>query len=316
MIKHFAYSSNPLPLRVLSANVGNSNWCCKWRYNNKLCENSVENTISKNVQKLKPDIVFFQELLHPSQCMGWRENNPRKVCYYREQQVDKFQPRRLLGSDYSIACFTRVRSSSDHPVGLDCIAVHNDTGVIDGCPPGDLCVNEGRMDAPGDGCNPEFVVASVVASLLGIKVILVNAHPHSVDKSCRLSAIRQIFEGNHNSSPLAGDKYSIIAGDFNFDPFRERGELKEVWDRYVGDYGSGKPYYYHSGPSEHKPPYPTSKLIWRARTVDHVISNFLRGTCVTLSGNQNSNRIDGGRGMDHRAVFGDLWMPKLNPIIE
>jgi endonuclease/exonuclease/phosphatase family metal-dependent hydrolase len=301
--------SDWIPLRILTANVGNLIWRSRGKYNNKLCSKIVERSIKESIEELHPDVVFFQELLHPDQCIGWREANPEMVCYKFDEQAEKYQPRRLLGDEYTIAFFARSRTSISRPVGAECIAVHLDAGGIQGCDSGELLMNTGRMDVPDSNCNPEFIVSSVNADLYGLKVSLVNAHAHSRLIHCRQSAIRQIFEGDRRLPPLAHGNKSIIAGDFNFDPFRGQNDVKVIWDRFVGTPDSGCPYYYHSGIAEHDPPYPTVSNFLGKKTVDHVISDFAFGTCVTLGESPGTKRLDGGKGTDHRGVLCDLWIP-------
>jgi hypothetical protein len=100
-----------------------------------------------------------------------------------------------------------------------------------------------------------------------------------------------------------------VAGDFNFDPFRERSPLTEFWNQHVGPRESGSRFYYHSGPAEHQPPYATAFSLFGRRTVDHIVSNFALGSCYTLGEAPQTHRIDGGWGMDHRALLGELWIP-------
>lgn len=245
------------PVRVLTSNVGNVCLKCRGRYNNKLCKSSIEREISVNIKKLKPDIIFFQELLHPDQCEGWAEQDTDLVCFDNSPLKIKIQPRRLLGDNYSIACFSRMRQEIGHHVGLECIAVHKDIGHIEFCDIGSLCLNIGRDDIVKEKCNPEFIVSSVVAYINNVRVTLINAHTHSRNQRCRMSSINQLFRGDYGESPLASKEYTIIAGDFNFDPFRDQGNLLDVWNEFVGEYGSGRPFYYHSGPAEKNPPYPT-----------------------------------------------------------
>jgi len=313
-----------LPLRILTANIGNLSLGCLDHYNNKLCYTVVETAIAASISRLRPDVVFLQEVLHPSQCEGWIEDDPDKVCYKFGEQVEKYQPRRLLGPEYTIACFARAYPALGHPLGLECIAVRVDAGSIEECSPGELCLDAGRLDRLEDGCDPGFAVASVVAHLRGLRVALVNVHANSRDYRCRVAAIRQIFERQGDIPALASEPYSLIAGDFNLDPFAGGPDLIEfldrtlhgsdddliqLWDQYVGAYGSGRSYYYHSGPAEYQPPYPTAYSVFGRKIVDHVLSNFALGTCITLGEAPGTERIDGGWGMDHRAIVGDLWIP-------
>ncbi|MFA9404100.1 MAG: hypothetical protein ACERKY_13670, partial [Anaerolineales bacterium] len=61
-----------------------------------------------------------------------------------------------------------------------------------------------------------------------------------------------------------------------------------------------------SGMAEHDPPYFTLKYPTFSRTYDHVVSNFLEGTTLVLGESPGTYRLDGGSGMDHRAVYGIL----------
>jgi endonuclease/exonuclease/phosphatase family metal-dependent hydrolase len=292
-------------IRLLTANVGNISLACRGPYNHKLCEKSVEENISKYIQILQPDIVFFQELLHPSQCDGWIEANEEKACF--ENLSEPNQTRRLLGNSYTILCASRMRQEIGHPVGMECIGVHLKAGTIEGCLPGELCYTDKGLDTPTAECNPEFIIMSVNATIRNIPMRLINAHPHSQDKQCRDNSLEQLFE---SISDVSGTKANIIiAGDFNFDPFRSAKNTPSAWGRNVGTFGSGKPFYYHSGIAEHNPPYPTAHFLLQKKTIDHVISNFAAGVCATLGESPGTQRIDGGKGMDHRAILCEMWIP-------
>jgi len=293
------------PIRVLTANVGNLSLACRGPYNNKLCRKSVEKAFAKNIQALQPDIVFLQELMHPSQCDNWIETDAEKVCFGNNPQLEPNQARRLLGKNYTILCASRMRPEIGHPVGMECIGIHINAGIIEECNPGELCFASNGLDIPAGDCNPEFMIMSTFARVRNFRMRLINGHPHSRNKYCRDDSLRQIFEGQ-------GSENSIIAGDFNFDPFRAAGDTPEIWKKYVGLLGSGKPFYYHSGPAEHDPPYPTAYVLFQKKTIDHVISNFALGVCATLGEAPGTQRIDGGRGMDHQALLCDMWIPPGN----
>jgi len=296
-------------LRVLTANVGNVSLKCSGAYNSKLCERSVEESIAERIKELSPQVVFLQEVLHPSQCSGWIESDRSKVCHIEVTSVEPLQPRRLLGDQYTIACYERKREAADHPRGLECIALSVDVGTIKDCPSGEICFNIGRADQISGECNPEFVVHSVDASLYNtIPITLVNVHPNSRNIDCRSQQLQQIFEGGGNSG-LTNGKYTIIAGDFNTDPYRGDSPSIAYWDRFVGLYGSNKPFYYHSGIAEKDPPFFTVFNYFGKRTVDHILSNFALGEGSTLGESPNTSRLDKGRGMDHRAILADLWIP-------
>ena len=63
---------------------------------------------------------------------------------------------------------------------------------------------------------------------------------------------------------------------------------------------------YNGDIAEKQPPYPTLRYPFLARTYDHVASNFLTGVCQVLGESPGTERLDGGRGCDHRAVYGIL----------
>lgn len=295
-------------VRILTANVGNLSLACSGHYNNKLCKKSVEENVAKNIKALHPDIVFFQELIHPSQCEGWVENNKGRVCFGIGSQSEPNQARRLLGEAYTIVCASRMRVEVGHPVGMECIAVKIQAGAIEGYLAGKTYESLDGLDTLGGECNPEFVIMSAKAKVHNIDLKLINAHPHSRDRNCRDESLRQIFERPKNAT-LTSSENIIIAGDFNFDPFRSINNPPDIWLQNVGLFGSGKPFYYHSGLAEHDPPYPTANFLLQKKTIDHVVSNFATGICVTLGEAPRTQRIDGGKGMDHKAVLCDMWIP-------
>jgi len=299
-------------LRLLTANVGNLSLSCKGAYNNKLCQLTVEKAIAEHIKTIRPDIIFFQELLHPSQCEDLNEADRNKVCYKKnEADITSYQPQRLLGKNYSILCAARMREEIGHPLGMECIGVHVDFGSIEGCDRGQICFTSQGLDSPASDCNPEFIVMSAIVKVGDLRIGLINGHPHSRNKSCQDNSIKQIFEGV-NGIPLVDTDKIIIAGDFNFDPFRGN-NVPKSWQLNVGMFGSGLPFYYHSGLVEHEPPYPTAYFLFQKKTVDHVISNFAWGVCTTLGEAPGTRRIDNGKGMDHRAVMCDLLIPASYP---
>lgn len=299
--------SNWQSIRILTANVGNISYACRGPYNHKLCQKRVEETISNNIRGLRPDIVFLQELLHPSQCEGWIEMDSRRVGFEKATLSDSNQARRLLGSSYTIHCASRMRPEIGHPVGMECIGVHTNAGIIEGCQLGELSYSSEGLDSPSPKCNPEFIIMSTIAKVQNLTIKLVNAHPHSREQHCRDNSLEQLFE-RINDVPGAHAN-TIIAGDFNFDPFHPTDKIPDIWEKNVGTFGSRKPFYYHSGIAEHNPPYPTAFFLVRKKTIDHVISNFAAGICSTLGEAPNTHRIDGGKGMDHRAIVCDMWIP-------
>ena len=98
----------------------------------------------------------------------------------------------------------------------------------------------------------------------------------------------------------------LILGDMNLDPFSEATDSSiDVWRGYVG---KGRDYDYLSGPAEHQDPYPTNA----GRTIDHVVSNFAQGKCITLGRTGQLPRLDGTfgdtdpEGTDHSPIICEL----------
>jgi len=282
---------------VLSANVGNLDPRCLpfWM---KLCRKDVEARLAKNVQSLKPDVIAIQETLpayliesFPLTIPGNMTNAPGAPP----------QIRRLLGPDYTIVCEKRN--------AFECIAVHVDAGEIIGCAKGDLCETE-RMDRQGEGCRWNVAIMAATVRIEGHTFDVVNAHPESKGAACRLFSIRQIFESSGRPNSLVQQGKALLMGDFNMDPWRKNDVSARYWNEQVGESGASG-HIYHSEIAEHQPPYPTTRYSQFERTYDHIVSNFLTGTTQVLGESPGTTRLDGGRGMDHRAVYGRLSFPPV-----
>jgi len=287
---------NPPRIRVLCANVGSANLTCRGPYLYNLCLASVEERISAGIARLQPDVIVLQEVTDPGQCEQFSERNPDRVCFNYTERTPYFQIRRLVGPDYTIVCDAR-----NH---FECVAVHVEAGTIDGCPRGRLCRGGAMADVPKDNCDPGFTVSKVTTTVHGVRMAIVNVHSNSRSIICRKKAFRRIFETVDGKPPLASEERNLILGDMNVDPFCSDDASARLWIQYVGGVNEGKPYHYHSGPAEHIPPYPTYPAL--GRVLDHVISNFAEGICLTLGESPGTERLDGGSGMDHRALLCDL----------
>jgi len=285
-----------IELRVMTANVGNSDPRCYFHYSWGLCYQDVEQRLAESFRKLQPDIIALQEVTHPSQCEGWEEKNPSKVCYNFQMREPAYQVRRLLGDEYTIACEPRNHR--------DCVGVHTKAGFIQGCPLGGYCEDVGSSDAPLSQCDAGFTVFAVTIVVHGQPIRVINGHPpnRNVD-TCRTHAIRQIFESYKGHPPLASGERNLIMGDLNMDPFRFSDTTTELWEQYVGLPGSSLPFSHHSGPAERWPPYDTIVVGPYRRVLDFVASDFAVGTCQVLGVSPGTQRIDGGKGTDHRAVY-------------
>jgi len=281
---------------VMTVNVGNSNLQC-YGYSWKLCKKDVEQRLARNLQKIKPDIIAIQEVLPPWQCENREETNPRKVC---SSPQDTPQVRRLFGDDYSIVC--------DANYQYECIGVHVDVGEILNCPVGGLC-NTARTVPEIHGCDPGFSIsAATIALNNGAKFDLVHIHPASFSDQCRSQMFDQAFNGGEGISPIVQHENVLIMGDFNLDPWRSKDESSKVWQSIFEKGWMGREYRYHSGIVEKDPPHYTMRLSVVRRTLDVVVSNFAEGVCQVLGESPGTTRLDGGKGNDHRAVYGVLTL--------
>ena len=284
--------------RFLTANVGNSDLAGCGKYGIKLCGEQVFQGIKQQLITLKPHVIALQEML-PSKMCEVEEKDTKMVCHHSNKE--KVTPiRRLLGTEYSISCEPHRQ--------FDCIAVHQNAGVIEGCDKGKFCTNALSIKPPSH-CNQAFRIAAVDIKLGGVSFRLINGHPDSKKFDCRTEHLKQVFEGKDK---LVKDGQTLIMGDMNLDPFIGNPKIDSsvaLWRKYVGE---GKAFHYHSGPAEHDPPYPTDLL---GRTIDHVLSDFAKGSCKTLGKAPGTIRIDGKSPpklsrLDHSAVLCDLSLPE------
>ena len=276
---------------LLTANVGNADPRCL-PYVVKLCRKDVEARVAQNIQALRPDVIALQETMPIYMCEKYPIAVPGSIC---GEPTEIPQIRRLVGADYTIVCESRN--------GFECIAVHVDAGEILGCDPGSLCETD-RLDYQLEGCRWNVAIMAATVRVRGHTFDFVNAHPESRSAACRLASIRQIFEDRGQPDSLVRQEHALLVGDFNLDPWREDDVSGRYWNTQVGMPGGS--FYYHSGPAEREPPYPTLRYSFFERTYDHVVSNFLEGTTQVLGKSSGTMRLDGGKGMDHRAVYGRL----------
>ncbi|MDD2921563.1 MAG: hypothetical protein PHQ36_04685 [Anaerolineales bacterium] len=280
---------------ILTANVGNLSLGCR-NVLNKLCYKDVEERIASNIKYLSPDIIALQEVLAPWQCKETNKKNKKKVC--SENQIIS-QARRLVGDDYTITCNSRNQ--------FECIAVKKDFGEIVDCPSGEICDNA-RTIPEISGCDNGFTISAATVKAKRNQAVfdVVNFHPQSTSSICRAKMISEALYGSKNSISIIKEKKLILLGDFNMDPWRDKDKSAEVWRKFIEDGWQDSKFEYHSGEIEKKPPYFTSSLFYKKRTLDFIVSNFATGKCLILGESPNTLRLDGGKGTDHRAVFGTL----------
>lgn len=281
-----ASSSFPDSITILTANLGNLSPKCR-RFMNNLCDKNVEQRIAASIRQLRPDIVAFQEVMAPSQCAD--DETQLSVCGLEDNGP---QVRRLVGQEYSLVCDVRN--------GYECVGIHVDVGEILDCPRGDMCVNA-RTVGPIDGCDNGFTASVATVQLdTNDRFDLANIHLQSSSDLCRIQLLNSLLDEN-DRSPVLIERNAIITGDFNLDPWRDSSQSASVWEdkRRSGWHGSS--FQYLSGISERDPPYFTSFPF--RKTVDFVVSNFAAGQSVVLGESPGTSRLDGGSGMDHRAIF-------------
>jgi hypothetical protein len=276
---------------VLTANVGNADIRCAFQLL-KLCRQDVEARLTSSLAELRPELVALQETLPDHLCEDVPPVDLGHVCAgdYSEPMV-----RRLLGPDYSVICEERNL--------IECIGVRIDVGEIIGCELGALCTSD-RMATIAEGCRAHLTVFVAAVEVRGRLFDVVNAHPENRSADCRLDSLQQVFEGD-----LIQEEQALILGDLNLDPWLGDDLSTEYWNENV-DSAESYAFYYHSGPAERDSPYPTVRYALFVRTLDHVVSNFMAGTMLTLGEAEGTVRLDGGRGNDHRALHGWLSFPE------
>ena len=264
-------------LRVVQANVGNSNvlGCNDQVF--KLCLRPVEQRGADALRDLRPDLVSFQEILPPDLCARAPSPNPYNLC--SAPFTVPSQVTRLLGAGFEQRC--------DDRFGWDCVAArrsvlsldaHSTRPVISGCEDRGFTLNVGTV------------------RVAGWPIAVTNAHPHSTDTACRADQLRDLFE---RALPARGP--ALVLGDFNLDPYREDNASVRYWKTQVPGrfrYASTDAITFALGPSQLDPTgraLDTGADLVSRRTLDHVL---LRGD---LTGRCDPRRIDGGGGMDHRA---------------
>lgn len=281
LIKHMSTFS------LLCANLGNAN--LKYfnpRQMNKLVSRNVERRIARRIHHLNPDIIVYQESMGHLEYLGRDPQQP--------------QIRRMLGGAYSILADKRFQ--------FEGIAVKTSVGRIVGCKPGAYKPNP-RTEKQGNLCDTGFGTQVATIRLRdGFTFELAAFHLHSVNVLCRVATLDTVFRGNpqENRPPMLQSENILIAGDLNLDPWRENDNGEQSFRAHIARGWAGRPITYHNCLGADGLPEPTSIFPLIRRTIDIVASNFARGTLDTLGVTPGTRRLDGGRGTDHRALFGVL----------
>lgn len=317
------HSKNTLTL--LQANVGNVAPVCSLQARSKLCQQDVEDRIAARIKAISPDIVSLQEILPDWICREGKAGSRGQACHNYSQRAVRDQVRRLLGDNYTIVC--------EPFQSWDCVAVKKDLVRVlpdaqgRSCPPGALCGTERLSGGDPAALNKDesythyraatiespldngFHIMAVDLELRGQTIRLINGHPQSGTKTEQSKARAEQIEGLF--SRFGSGPKVLVAGDLNLDPFRQSDLSVQTFQRYVDNYGpkgqliAERAFHYHSGPVEQPPVWPPRLTAHYLRplpswTYDHVLSNFMGGTCRVLLG---AEHLSGGKGTDHAGVL-------------
>ena len=196
------------------------------------------------------------------------------------------QVERLLGDG--------VRSACDARYGWDCLAVRRGLRLSS------FATRPVLPECADDG----FTSSVGVVRLRGWPVTVAVAHPDSTVVPCRAAQLRDLF----GALPAAGPV--LVLGDLNVDFHREDDEsAAAVKASGLDVLSSDELTSFPGAPSQLDPTgsaldgdvaLPAGPL--GPRTLDHVLTRGLSGTCDVL-------RVDGGGGMDHRAQVCSVTVP-------
>jgi len=273
------------PVKLLTANIGNSDIICIG-YDWKLCLKSVEKKVTASIRAIDADILFLQEVVPAEHCAKKKETKPGFVCHDFENLPgpEKEMSRRVLGPDYTIAVTKGA---------FEAIAVKKGVGHIKGCQDGSLCIVPG-LPFPAN-CDQGFSITAVDVEIYGKQIRLINGHPDSISKRCRAQEVEDAFK-----AVVPGQ--TMMAGDWNLDPYRGKDESVKAWKQNL----ARKNFHYLSGPFGNSSGYYTDFLPLidiPFKALDHVVSDFAKGSCQTLGVSPGTKRLDGRFDLDHRAIL-------------
>jgi endonuclease/exonuclease/phosphatase family metal-dependent hydrolase len=301
---------NPLPFRVLSANIGNP-VTDDPHYALRLGFQSYEDYIGNNIRQLRPDIVFLQEVLPPTQCATFKEKDAQRTCF---QATNRPEPvRRLLGTDYSIVCDARQH--------VECIGVHRDFATIEGVELGGFVLDGAQTpDLPlpscsyskgecnDSNCDGEATVSAITIVTKRGSMRVVHAHPNAggiangtfyAGEPCRYGQLLQVFDGK--DSLVGTSQPALVAGDFNMDPesFSSDRE-KSLWHQNVGE---NQRFQSLGPPRDETGKYLPTRTLF---AIDHVIGEGMSGSCKVLVPNPNQDEPGEQAGLDSGFDFSVL----------
>ncbi len=275
-------------IRIMTANVGNISCITK---KVKLCNTKVEARIKRGISLYNPDLIVFQEIL-PSRLCGKARIGKREagVPFIDDDICDNcsgLQISRILDDKYFYQCEPRNE--------FECIAYNWKFNV-------DSSI---KVADPIEDCDPGFTVSKLVLERNGLEFVVINAHLQSEDPKrlgddeCRIAQIKQIFD------LVEGYERVIILGDFNLEIENEKDDSARVLKSFIEEKGF-------------KIISPLEPTTYTGKIYDYVITNLEldNDNCYILSDRYNLYRLDGGDGMDHRAIICDIcdigWIEKDN----
>lgn len=295
----------PPPVQVVVSNIGNINvTTCLQDYVVKLCVQEVEDRARAAFAQLRPEVLVLIEVLPDGWCTSRRPAAPAflpgTVCADgvtpTPADLEPSQARRVLGPDYDIRCTQRF--------GWDCVALRRDVATFAG-PPAAVIDGSPRLETVPAvaGCDTGFTVNAADVVVRGRPLRVLAGHPNSSNDTCRTEELRRLLA-------IAGDGPTVLAGDFNLDPFRGTDASTALWNANVGP---GRRFTQHNDDTFTSYPAEPGQLVdptgqvrdpgldlppptAGARTIDNVASDALEGpVCAVI-------RVDGGGGMDHRTL--------------
>ncbi|HEY3446222.1 MAG TPA: endonuclease/exonuclease/phosphatase family protein [Myxococcales bacterium] len=293
-----AASSAPIPLRYLSANLGNASFqfgC--WEY--KLCRPQDVQHLREYIALWRPDVVLLSEVYRADQLEGLANGGPilpegwRGVCG-KSLDRETGQP----------AAFDAPGASHEH----ECVAWKTSRVAL---VPGSAESAYGRNDAKGKtDCSYDFTGFRARLEVDGrAELTAVVVHPDSQNAECRVEEIGRYW------SRLATGRNVVVAGDWNTESYDEIAKPAA----YLTNYSKGEHWNLAKHEGEYSASYAAGLL---QKQLDHAFSSSGE-PCVdcggffhtfdlhfgsVLGGYDGHPRADEGEGIDHRQVLVDLWL--------
>lgn len=241
------------------------------------------------------DIVVFQEIFYSPDCA---DIPPEEQVDFVCESFEEGEPtvaQVILGDGWQVAC---------NPGRNDkCAAVRLAVGSFRGCAE-EFCL-EGMDGFRVEGCGSGARIGRGVIDLVdGGALTLVNVHGSSgfggEEQQCRVRQVEQVFVDLGDGAPGANGEGNLIMGDLNTDPGRlaEGDPSATRWNDFVGA-DKGFDFISDIGPEA---PASYADLL----NIDHVMSDFLVGTCWVSGLTAGHPPVIDAVYFDHKAVVCDV----------